>query len=444
MSALRFGRPAFQDLRTALLADPGREACGIIYACDDANSGVWTVRRASVVPDDAYEHRDAISAILKAAYLVEVANYARANNLSVTLAHTHPFSDGKPDFSPIDDEGEIALAEYFNRRVSGHTHLALVVGRGACRARVLGSGAEIAVWEVGSDLVCISAEGLHDAQSAYDRQIRAFGAAGQRTIAALHVGIVGEGGTGSVVTQQLAHLGVQNFTLVDPDTVEQTNLNRLVGSSSKVLGTPKVLVAEHVIRSINPSARVTALRRDVVDADIAPHLAGLDFIFLCTDSHASRAIVSQIAYQYLVPVIDVGVSITAKLGNVSHITGRVQMLAPGLPCLTCCGALNGEQIRREMLTDEQRSADPYVIGAHEPQPAVVSLNSTMSSLAVTMFLGAVTPIPASARFQYYDGVRGTVRPTVATADPNCIICSENGALARGASWSLPGRPVTRG
>lgn len=111
-------------------------------------------------------------------------------------------------------------------------------------------------------------------------------------------------------------------------------------------------------------------------------------------------------YQYLVPTIDVGVSITVGPTGVTHITGRVQMLAPGLPCLTCTGALDGEQIRRELLNPEQRAADRYMQGVNEPQPAVVSINSTMSSLAVT-------PVSAGARFQMYDGVRGTVRLTTA-------------------------------
>jgi hypothetical protein len=115
------------------------------------------------------------------------------------------------------------------------------------------------------------------------------------------------------------------------------------------------------------------------------------------------------------------------------------MLSPGLPCLTCTGALDGEQIRRELLSPELRAADPYVEGVREPQPAVVSINATMSSLAATMFIGAVTPARAGARFQMYDGVRGTVRPTTATRLATCVVCSASGALARAGAWPLPVR-----
>jgi hypothetical protein len=115
------------------------------------------------------------------------------------------------------------------------------------------------------------------------------------------------------------------------------------------------------------------------------------------------------------------------------------MLAPDLPCLTCTAALDANQIRRELMSPEQRASDPYLVGAHEPQPSVMSINSTVASLAATMFMAAVTPVPGDARLRLYDGVRGTVRPTQARAVEHCVVCSRRGALARGLSWPLPVR-----
>jgi molybdopterin-synthase adenylyltransferase len=442
VSGLRFASPMYDDLASDLLGDRSLESCAIVYANHDAATGTWVAHAAMAVPERAYERRDAISAILRPAYLVEVANRARPAGDSVVLVHTHPMENGFPCFSPVDDDGEIALADYFGRRVPNGAHLALVIGPDGCRARQLGQTIEIPVWEVGNRLVSRSTNVSADAAEArHDRQVRAFGSSGQRIIASLRVGVVGVGGTGSVLVQQLAHLGVSDFTLVDPDVVEPTNLNRLACAGTADVGQPKTLVAERGILAAAPAARVRRMDRDIVDADAAAELRDLDFLFLCTDSHASRAVVGQLAYQHLVPTIDMGVSVTARLGAVTHITGRTQMLSPGLPCLSCTGALDGEQIRREMLTPEQRAADPYVLGAREPQPAVMSINSTMASLAVTMFLGAVTPMPANARFQLYDGIRGTVRPTTARIVAGCLVCSHAGALAKGSSWPLPVRPA---
>ena len=76
----------------------------------------------------------------------------------------------------------------------------------------------------------------------FDRQLRAFGAQGQVRLEGLRIGIVGAGGIGSLLTQQLVYLGVKNFTLIDDDTVGTTNLNRLVGANQWDVSTAKVAV----------------------------------------------------------------------------------------------------------------------------------------------------------------------------------------------------------
>jgi hypothetical protein len=101
--------------------------------------------------------------------------------------------------------------------------------------------------------------------------------------------------------------------------------------------------------------------------------------------------------------------------------------------------LDSETIRRELLTPEARAADPYIVGIHEPQPSVVSLNGTVASLAITMFIGLVTPAPIDARLQIYDGINGTVRNMAGRKDESCFVCSSEGALARGDGWPLPTR-----
>jgi hypothetical protein len=138
----------------------------------------------------------------------------------------------------------------------------------------------------------------------------------------------------------------------------------------------------------------------------------------------------------LIPGVDLGVNLVARDKRVDHIVGRTQMLAPGLPCLWCCGAISADAIRRESMTQDQQAADPYFTGQGEPQPAVISLNGTMASLAVTMFLSAVAGIPGEARYQRYDGITGAVRPVTATVDGQCIVCSSHGAFARGSTRSI--------
>lgn len=442
MSGLRFPGQSFDELCSALLADRAREACGIAYAVHDPRTSTWIVREALPAPEAAYEQRDAFAATLGSGFVVDVANRCRAADEAAVFIHTHPRAVGAPRFSPIDDAGESQLRSYMDRRGGNRVHLAMVIGPDGCRARHLGGATEVEVWQVGDKLTLASGlEGNGGVDDRHDRQVRAFGAPGQRILRRLRVGIVGLGGTGSVVLQQLVHLGIADVTIVDPDTVETSNLNRLLGAGHNDVGRPKVDVAADAARRIDPATQVVAMQRDVVDEEVAHNLLGLDFMFSCTDSHASRLVIAQLAYQHLVPAIDMGVSITVAQGRVTHVTGRVQMLSPGLACLLCSNALDAEAIRRETMTPEQRAADPYVHGIHEPQPAVITLNSTMASLATTMFLGAVSRVPAAARFQYYDGIRGTVRPTIVSCTTDCILCSPSGGLARGVSLPMATRPA---
>ena len=135
---------------------------------------------------------------------------------------------------------------------------------------------------------------------------------------------------------------------------------------------------------------------------VARELRAADFIFACTDSHGSRAVIQQIAYQYLIPCVDMGSIITARAGQIAGIHGRVQALAPGLPCFTCCELLDSEEVRRDMMNAEERSRDQYIQGAHEPAPAVISINGTVTSMAMTMFLAMMVGVPSAARHLLYD------------------------------------------
>jgi molybdopterin/thiamine biosynthesis adenylyltransferase len=437
---LKIGAELFGTLTRELLADAPNEACAIGHASYDEATETWLLGAAAQAKAEDYDGRSKVHASLRSGVVVDAANRARSGGERIVMIHTHPVARGCPQFSDVDDAGEAELAEYFERRAPGGRHLALVIGPEGCRARKLGTKREIPVCVVGANILVFGHNaGGNGAEEWMDRQVRAFGSAGQRIIGQLQVGVIGTGGTGSLICQQLAHLGVNSFVLVDPDKIEATNLNRVVGSTATDVGRSKVDVAAEMIAAVRPHALIEKIVGDVVDAAVANRLTACDFLFLCTDSDASRAVVNQIAYQFLVPTIDMGTSITAVDGAVTHITGRVQMLAPGLPCLLCCNTLNPEQIRRELMTPDERAQDQYIQGETVPQPAVISINSTVSSLAVTMFLGAATHIPADSRWQRYDGVSGQVRLMSADREPGCIVCSGTGALSRGKMWPLPTR-----
>jgi molybdopterin-synthase adenylyltransferase len=439
-------------VRETLLADVPLESAQFLFARPIRTPlGVW---RLIVCDSLEIDNRDYL---LRTEVALDVApravaaamQRARAEGLSIIVAHSHPLAHVVLP-SDRDRAGEALLLEAFRRRIPDVPHARMIVGPDALNAALFGPQADespVSVIEVGSELTTFRLDHgreLNDLESTgtghFDRQVKAFGAEGQLTLGALNVAIVGLGGTGSVVAQQLAHLGISHFMLIDPDTVEATNLNRVVGTHGRDdVGRAKVDVASEMISSINSSASVQALRSDVRDSSTARRILDADVFFACTDSHGSRAVLAQLAYQYWLPGFDIGVAIHVEDGSVTHVSGRVQMLAPSLPCLLCGGVLDPEAVRQDLLSDRARALDHYIVGAPTPQPAVISVNSTASSLAVTMFLSATVGVPFAARHIRLRLESGVTSRVEVTAHPECPVCSAHGTLGRGDSWSSPGR-----
>jgi molybdopterin-synthase adenylyltransferase len=441
MSRLVLTLEALEALKSTF-ASHDEETCALLFGRAVEVGGRLArivVREVWYPKDDAYLKRSPVAAQLRPEVVAWAAQRSRKTGESVVFAHSHPMEFNS--FSKTDDDGEARLKAFLDRRTAGTIHAALVISPSAMKARILGTEVDLRILGVGPTLQISDSPARDIDNELFDRQIRLFGTLGQQVLSRLRVGIVGAGGTGNPICQELAHLGVSRFLLIDPDTVERSNLNRLVGAGPRDVGARKVDVTARLIHSINPNANVETSATSVLLAAHAMELADVDIAFCCTDSQGSRAVLNQLAYQFLVPTIDMGVAIVANGEKVSRIVGRAQMLAPGLGCLVCGNLLNPEAVRVDLLTEFERRADPYIVGAHEPAPSVISLNSTMASIAVTMFLSAVAGIPAKARLVNYNAVNGTMRPGAIPPHSGCYVCAREGSLARAGEWPLPARLI---
>lgn len=70
------------------------------------------------------------------------------------------------------------------------------------------------------------------------------------------VAILGCGGLGSRLALELASLNLDKITLVDPDTIEESNLPRMFWCCKKDIGTLKVNTLSRLIKKISPKTRV--------------------------------------------------------------------------------------------------------------------------------------------------------------------------------------------
>ena len=95
----------------------------------------------------------------------------------------------------------------------------------------------------------------------------------------------------------------------------------------------------------------------------------------------------------------------------------------------------------DLQSARQRRSDPYFLeAAGIKQPAVISLNGTVASQAITLFLSAVAGVPVTARSIRFRIMRGDARLIDTEPRPGCVNCSaENGFLGKGDLHLLPGR-----
>jgi hypothetical protein len=214
--------------------------------------------------------------------------------------------------------------------------------------------------------------------------------------------LVGLGGGGSHIALQLAHIGLGNFLVIDPDFIEDTNLNRLVGATMEDvrLGTSKVDIAERVIKAVNPAAEVV---KHVANwTEVTAELRDADVIFACVDSISCRNELETFARRFLIPLIDIGMDVHESSGEFS-IGGQVMLSMPGKPCMRCMGLVTDDALAK---------AGRY--GAAGGKPQVVWPNGTLASIAVGFFMKLVTPWEtrkATPLLLEYDGDLQTVTPS---------------------------------
>jgi Dinucleotide-utilizing enzymes involved in molybdopterin and thiamine biosynthesis family 2 len=386
-------------------------------------------------PPDKYVVQLGYHLEVDATFWARHAKRARRSGEALVILHSHPRDRKVPQFSPSDDAGEAQLVPKLQARAPVAVG-AVVLSPGGTQGRITepgGSQAKPLRVAVVGDLATNPSAQITDAR--FDRQLRVLGQEGQAVLASTTVGVVGAGGLGSHVVQQLAHLGVGRVIVVDPDRVQSTNLSRLVGASrfDATLRRHKTTVARRLARRVGGPTRVDEVRGSVTDAEPARRLLTCDVVVGCTDNQWSRTVLNAMAFQYYLPVMDLGV----ELQTGGAMGGRVTWLSPGSPCLWCRGVLSAARVRAEQLPSaalQDELARGYLEGIDEPAPAVVSINGVVASIGVTEMLARLTGFSGPderADQLIYRIADGTVRRTSQTANDTCPTCSSKGLLGRG-------------
>jgi molybdopterin-synthase adenylyltransferase len=442
---IRIVKNDFERLRRALLSKSSVEQGAALFVshCLVNGCNIFLVKEVQPIPDEDMVYQHAVGRKLKASGLMKLTQKALEEGLSLIMAHSHPGLLNT--FSSTDDQNEKEMMPRLLMITDNKVPHGTLVMDSSSRtdARFWGPHSKSPqpidwINIVSRPMINLPTSSNKSCQkkvntNLFDRQVKMFGSEGQKLLSDTKVTIIGAGGTGSVAGIQLAYLGVENFLLIDDDNVDYSNLNRLLGATRNDIGRNKADVLADAILKINPRAKIEKFIEQISEKNDSPvDLIDSHVIFLCTDNMSSRAIVNDLSLRFLIPVIDVGVGIQADKGRVSVAGGSIYLSVPGEFCLQCLNRINSDMLYQEITATEDDHTD-YVLGEKVERPAVISLNSTVVSQAVNMFIDLVTGCLGSRTDQVkcFDMIQGNMYTPSLPNNLNCRYCKKLKGIGHG-------------
>lgn len=170
----------------------------------------------------------------------------------------------------------------------------------------------------------------------YRRNLGTFGQMGQARLLRSSVMVVGLGGLGGYVAEQLARCGVGKIAGVDPDRFDATNLNRQLLATADNLGRYKADVAKERISGVNEAVEFTACACRIEDLDPNAY-ATCNLLFDCLDSIPTRLFLEETIFD--IPIVH---------GAIGGWYGQVALIEPGSRLLARIYGSHRQGIEREL------------------------------------------------------------------------------------------------
>ena len=268
--------------------------------------------------------------------------------------------------------------------------------RQSCRDGLLPWAAQCAAVErFGMDLAAVEALALENGllPARYQRNRSMLTTADQLRLFRSRVAVIGCGGLGGYLIEELARLGVGQLVAIDPDVFEEHNLNRQLLSTPAQLGRPKVQAAFERVAQINPAVTVSAVQDAFCSANGSRLLAGAQVAVDALDSIAYRLELAEVCSEAGIAMVhgaiggwyghvatqlpgdgtvqniyrhwQAGKGIEQHLGNPSFTPAVVASLQAAEVCKILLG--KGELLRHRKLSIDLLSMEIHEISYREPE-----------------------------------------------------------------------------
>jgi molybdopterin/thiamine biosynthesis adenylyltransferase len=230
------------------------------------------------------------------------------------------------------------------------------------------------------------------------------GTAGQETLLASKVLVIGTGGLGSPAALYLAAAGVGTIGIADGDHVDITNLQRQILHGTADIGRQKTASAMETIEAINPDVTIRTHEMRATADCISDILKGYDFVIDAVDNYASKFLINDACYFAKLPFCHAGISC---------FEGQTMTVLPGRT--TCYRCVFGETPSPDSVPPPSQAG---VLGA---VPGVIG--SIQATEAIKYLLGIGDLLTDS--LLTYDALAMRFHKVPVTRNPNCHLCGRN-------------------
>ncbi len=402
---LRIAGKHYKSLQQHLFPGDGKEAVAVALCGRYERDGISVLltHKIELIPHDECE-RDALFVNWKTERIIPFLEEAAKHNLAILKIHSHP--TGYPEFSKTDDQSdqELFTSVFGWCDYNGVHASAVMVPDGSIFGRIFThdlTSKPIEKISVAGDVIKIFENKVAVADDFSLRTRQAFGDDTYHKLRQMKIGVIGCSGTGSPTIEQLVRLGVGPIVIIDPDTVEKKNLNRILNTTlmDAEKGRLKTDVLHNAIEKIGLGTTVEKYSANLYDSrEALEALITCDAICGCVDSVDGRHLISQLTNFYLVPYFDLGVRLDADgSGGIDAINATIHYIQPGYSTLFSrrlytSKRLADETLRRQSPEDfEALEKQGYVHNANVDRPAVISINMQISSMAVNELLNRLHP-----------------------------------------------------
>lgn len=238
----------------------------------------------------------------------------------------------------------------------------------------------------------------------YSRQIMLphFGIEGQQKLQDAHVVIMGVGGLGSPAALYLAAAGIGTLTLVDFDTVDNSNLQRQIIHNVDSIGNSKVSSAKLALLKINPEVTVNSINKQLTLDALKSLITDVSCVIDATDNFKARFLINHACVSQQVALVSAAAIQFEGQISVFDLTQE------NSACYACLYAEGGEE--------NTNCSDNGILA---PVVGILGSMQALEAIKIICKLGDTL----QNRLLIFDALALQWRTMKLKKDPNCTVCS---------------------